>query len=520
VLTDGERIDLARARPMRVGRLVLDPPVRQVRHDDGAEEVVEPRVMQVLLALALSEGDIVTRDTLTERCWEGRVVGEDAINRVISRLRRLSEGIGAGSFRLETVTRIGYRLIADGLVAPIVAAAPDRLPTPQHVDRRGLIVAGAGAVLLAAGGGAWIFTRRRAPDAAVSPAIAETMGQADIALRQGTADGTTTAIGLFRRVIEQHPDYAKGWASLALAYAIGIHGAPPNLASAYEARGRQAAARAQTLDPGNVDAAFALAMLLPRMGHWREVEQACRAVLAKRPDDYRALYQLALDFGATGRCREQATLLDHATAVSTPTPSLLYQHCQSLWSAGRLDDADRATEEAFRIAPLQFQVWFTRFYLFLYTARIEQAIAMAADIDNRPTGIPTSEFDRVVAVAHAMQSRDARAIDTVEQDIVAAAHKGAGYAENSMQFASALGRLDTAFRIADAYYLNRGFTVDAVRFTPEQGAWSSLSERRSHILFLPSTAAMRTDARFARLVEEIGLGRYWRESGSKPDYRG
>jgi hypothetical protein len=30
---------------------------------------------------------------------------------------------------------------------------------------------------------------------------------------------------------------------------------------------------------------------------------------------------------------------------------------------------------------------------------------------------------------------------------------------------------------------------------------------------------MRADPRFERLVREIGLERYWRESGSKPDYR-
>ena len=44
--------------------------------------------MQVLVALAAADGAIVGRDDLTRRCWEGRVVGEDAINRVISRLRR------------------------------------------------------------------------------------------------------------------------------------------------------------------------------------------------------------------------------------------------------------------------------------------------------------------------------------------------------------------------------------------------------------------------------------------------
>ena len=521
---EGGRIDLAQARPMRVGRLQLDPPTRRIRRDDGAEEVVEPRVMQVLLALAEVEGDIVTRDTLTERCWEGRVVGEDAINRVVSRLRRLAEGIGAGSFRLETVTRVGYRLIGEGVVAPVPAAVPEApaagpVPLPSRTSRRALI-AGAGAAILAVAGGGWLIARHARSGPSVSPEIADLMSQAAVAARQGTADGNATAVGLYRRVTELLPDYAHGWAGLAQAYALSSHAVQPHLLSGYEARAKQAAARALTLDPDNVDARLALAMLLPRMGHWGDMEQACRKVLAVEPDDFRAAFQLSIAYGSVGRCREQAALLDHVTAIVVPAPALLYQHCQSLWSAGRLDDADRATEEAFRIAPRQFQVWFTRFYLLLYTQRIEQAIAMAADEDNRPTGIDPAEFDKVIAVAHAMQSRDPREIDAVERDqILAAAHKGAGYAENSIQFASWLGRLDTAYRIAEAYYLGRGFSVDAVRFTQQSGAYTTLAERRAHVLFLPSTAAMRTDPRFERLVTEIGLERYWRESGSRPDYR-
>jgi DNA-binding winged helix-turn-helix (wHTH) protein/tetratricopeptide (TPR) repeat protein len=521
VQTEGDRIDLARAPRTRIGRLMLDPPVRQVRRDDGAQEVIEPRVMQVLLALAQAQGGIVTRDMLTERCWEGRVVGEDAINRVISRLRRLSEGLGAGSFRLETVTRIGYRLIVDGASAPVPVTVPDAAAdgpaAPRHFGRRALIAGAAAAAL--AGGGGWFLWHHGKAGPALSPEIADMMNQANLALRQGTAEGSSTAIGLFRRVVELQPDYAQGWAALAQAYALTVHGVAPDLVPTYEARGRQAAARAQALDPGNLDAELALALILPFIGHWREVEQACRKVLAERPDDYRAQFQLAHNDAQVGRCREQAAILDRLAVQSGPVPVMLYQHCQALWSAGRLDDADRATEEAFRIAPRQFQVWFTRFYLLLYTARPEQAIAMAQDLDNRPTGIAAAQFDDIIAVARAMQSRDRAAIDAVEHDIVEAAHHGGGYAENSMQFASALGRLDTAFRIADAYFLDRGFSVGTLRFTQEQGVYSRLAERRAHILFLPSTAAMRADPRFERLVREIGLERYWRESGSKPDYR-
>jgi len=75
-----------------------------------ARETIEPRVMQVLVALARASGETVSRDELIDSCWEGRAVSEDAIHRVISQLRKLGGGPAGGAFEIETVTKVGYRL--------------------------------------------------------------------------------------------------------------------------------------------------------------------------------------------------------------------------------------------------------------------------------------------------------------------------------------------------------------------------------------------------------------------------
>ena len=98
-------VELARASDFRLGVLMVRPSYRELVHADGRRELIEPRLMQMLVALATADG-IVSRVVLTECCWGGRIVGDDAINRVISRLRRISEGIGAGSFEIETVTKV------------------------------------------------------------------------------------------------------------------------------------------------------------------------------------------------------------------------------------------------------------------------------------------------------------------------------------------------------------------------------------------------------------------------------
>ena len=118
-----KRIDLAMEAPMRVGALVVEPAARTIIGQDGVSERLEPRVMQVFVRLA--RGGVVSRDDLTQCCWGGQIVGEDAINRVISRLRRAAEE-RKGDFRIETIPRVGYRLL--GTVAPV--AHPEPAPAP------------------------------------------------------------------------------------------------------------------------------------------------------------------------------------------------------------------------------------------------------------------------------------------------------------------------------------------------------------------------------------------------------
>lgn len=117
-----EPINLARTAPFRLGALAVDPATRQlVRGDD--RETLEPRMMQVLVALWRAQGAVVSRDDLIASCWDGRVVGDNAIHRTISRLRDIASGIGESCFRLETVSKVGYRLIALYDVGPTDASS-------------------------------------------------------------------------------------------------------------------------------------------------------------------------------------------------------------------------------------------------------------------------------------------------------------------------------------------------------------------------------------------------------------
>ena len=111
VLTGSEAgqafIDLVREPVFPLAGMQVSPPSRELLVG-GTAVMLQPRIMQVLIALARRRGEVVSRDDLILACWGGRAVGEDAINRCIQAVRRLAET--HGGFAVQTIARVGYRL--------------------------------------------------------------------------------------------------------------------------------------------------------------------------------------------------------------------------------------------------------------------------------------------------------------------------------------------------------------------------------------------------------------------------
>lgn len=514
-MRDGSRIDLAHADNFTLGRLTVRPSTREVVRDDGETDVLEPRVMQVLVALTRANGTIVSRDDLIDACWEGRIVGDDAINRVISRLRRTAEGIGEGHFRIETVTKVGYR-IATGDTRP--GAPAPTAAFPALPSRRSLMIGGAVVSAAAVAGGALWWGLGQPSKAVLSPEIAALNEQAGLALGQGTREGQNQAIALYKRVIALAPDYADGWGYLALVYANMSRFRTAQEAAILHQRSTAAARKALALEPDNVFGQIALASARPLLGRWWAVEQTLLRAAKAHPDNSVISWNIAEIMLAVGRCREGAAIYDVLASRQPPSPNQVYSHFRSVWAANRPEDADRLMGESAALYPTHFANWFGRFYIYIYSGRPAQAIAMAEDPDLRPTNISVEEIDRVVRVARAIQSRAPTEIDAVMREQFAVSRTGCGFAENALQFACVLGRVDDAFAIANAYYFAEGFVVPELRFTTIQGTYRAKNDRMTAFLFQPSTAPMRADPRFAVLTDRLGLKRYWQDSGSKPDY--
>ncbi len=116
----GARLGLAQEPDFTLGGLKVSPSACRVS-GPGGELRIEPQTMAVLMTLARARGATVTRDQLIEACWQGRVVSDDAVTRTIAKVRALAAAT-APAFTLETLPKVGYRLLAEGGAA---ARAPD-----------------------------------------------------------------------------------------------------------------------------------------------------------------------------------------------------------------------------------------------------------------------------------------------------------------------------------------------------------------------------------------------------------
>ena len=157
------RIDLSETDDFDLGALRVSPARREVRMD-GERRELEPRVAQVLVALASARPAVVSRDRLIEQCWDGRIVGDDAINRCIVALRHLAKEFSPQPFAIETVPRVGYTL-TEGIGGDAAAVARRQIFRPKIAAMALLLFVMVGAGL----GFAWTrFGPARAAPASIA----------------------------------------------------------------------------------------------------------------------------------------------------------------------------------------------------------------------------------------------------------------------------------------------------------------------------------------------------------------
>jgi transcriptional activator of cad operon len=152
---------------LRIGTWRVDPVSWQISREEQTVRL-EARTMGLLLYLAARAGTVVSIDELLDQVWTGVVVTPDSVYQAIASLRRMLGDDARQPAYIETVPRLGYRLVApvtawneQSLTPPgaaVVTGTPglqvphsEKQPSRSAVRGRriGALVVGAAALCLA-----------------------------------------------------------------------------------------------------------------------------------------------------------------------------------------------------------------------------------------------------------------------------------------------------------------------------------------------------------------------------------
>lgn len=201
----------------KIGDWHVEPGHSRIRRNSEIRQV-EPKVMDVLVALRNAEGRTVSAEALIDQVWPDTHVSETLIRRAISELRKVLDDNAKDPKYVETIPKLGYRLKAAVYVLPkggneeheavIRALTGHQLePVKPHRDRRWFYV---GIMLLSAWTIYLILNR------AVSPEQER--------FEAKLFEGETTRVLTEIKGLESYPVLSPGGDKVAFVYHGGRHG--------------------------------------------------------------------------------------------------------------------------------------------------------------------------------------------------------------------------------------------------------------------------------------------------------
>ncbi|HEU4704541.1 MAG TPA: hypothetical protein VFS45_02365, partial [Sphingomicrobium sp.] len=382
--------------------------------------------------------------------------------------------------------------------------------------RRILVGAGAAAALAAIAAIGW--REWAAPGA--PPQAGVLIQKAFAIMQDGRPEEQAQALAYLLEATRVAPGFGQAWGVLAVNYALRKYQVPKSARGGEEMRCRSAARTALELDSGDSFAHCALALLVAPYRNWRRVEGVGRDLERRFPGVPMPNHIHSDLLGDVGRWREAVAVQSKIDRKRFLIPLSERSIIQTLWSAGDVQRAETMLAQAAERWPLHAAIWNLRIAFLTFTGRADEAIRL---LDNRaahPPGYPDALLQSSLMTARAVAGSADRlsavranvAMLDAPADALTYLNRKISNAQLVAQRCAALGDRDSAFAILDGYYFGRG---PWAKLQPPAGD----EDRTTVILFEPPMSAARSDPRFARLVEEIGLERYWRESSTRPDYR-
>lgn len=318
--------------------------------------------------------------------------------------------------------------------------------------------------------------------------------------------GDERQIALLRQVTARAPDFARGWAGLALAEAEVGSTASWGLDSKRRRTLRRAVRahlmRARTLQPELGETYVAEALLAIDLGLRGEPLAILDNGIAAAPDFAQLHSERAMRLLHVGRMAEAVEAARRAVRLDPLSPGPRNALLSALAYSGRIAEAEQELSRAERIWPGTSNMVDARFRFDLRYGDPRNALRMLNDADNAFLADSLSEGHEATRLF--LRAR----IDPSATNVAAilaisreqARRYGTTVSTACVQALSHFGQVDEAYR-----RLAADRRLEDISYGTE-------------ILFRPHLRAFRHDRRFIRLSARLGLLQYWRRSARWPDF--
>jgi hypothetical protein len=302
----------------------------------------------------------------------------------------------------------------------------------------------------------------------------------------------------YRKVVAASPDFSWGHSAVAAMEGFELRLRPASQGDdALRADVRLEAKRALALEPHNGEAWLALELSTPLLD-WQGREALLVQGTAADPNFEPIVMMEGRLIWAVGRGKDAIVWLKSAHDINPLHNGEALSLALNLASEGRPAESRAVVAQMALQWPDHSSTKAARFWTNVVTGATDDALAQLADPAARPSGLDQKAVDAWSATLKVSTLKEAAAKADAVKAVMEAASTGSLGRGPALMLLAMLGDLDGAFAQAELYQ-------PANPIAPPY-------------LFLPTTAAMRSDPRFMQVAAKLGLVAYWRATGHWPDF--
>ena len=489
------RVILAHEPPFALGAVRFHPAHRLASNGERSV-VVEPRVMQLLVALARANGAVLSRDDIMDQCWDGRIVGDNALHRAVGRARRLLAMIGAHDFEIETVKGVGYRLRSGDWASepPSSAMTANLARGGGIVTRRGMMAA-VGAGGLAAATGLLIGTRRARPPSALAKKL---YAQAEAARKSDNLGATEQALSLYREALRDSPDFAAAWGALSLTYCGSMQGALDAELGALARLALSSADRCLQLDDRNLDGRLTQMVVPSHFRIWQDRKDRLKPFADQYPRHWAASAYVGRVTADMGDAHSAVEYVGRALEADPLVTGAAGQLAYALWAQGRLHEVEQILDVSGSRWQRSWFLWNVRFHYLTFSGQYEAASRHVRDEATKPFNLRPDAVNKRLRLIQALQHGRLSDRAASTEAYFAEGIERPPHVRNAAQALAALGAQSELLELLRGYLLGRGKHATPL---------NSYSRRPTYFLFLPHFEPFWSEPAFVALMNEIGLQR-------------